>query len=53
MVSESASNSRIKDADLAKEISDLAAELVKEKAQISMQAQANDNVKLVMRLFEG
>lgn len=52
VISESASNSRIRDADLAKEISDLAAELVRDQVQTSTQAQANDNLKLVMRLFE-
>ncbi len=49
---ESAAKSRIADADLAKEISDLAAKLVKEQAQTSVQAQSNDNFKIMLRLFE-
>lgn len=49
---ETAANSRIADADLAKEISELAAKLVKEQAQTSVQAQANDNLKIMLRLFE-
>jgi flagellin len=52
VVSESASNSRTADSDLAKEISELAAKLVKEQAQTSVQAQANDNLKIMLRLFE-
>lgn len=51
--SESAANSRIADADLAKEISELAAKLVKEQAQTSVQSQASANMKLMLRLFEG
>jgi flagellin len=49
---ESAANSRIADADLAKEISELAAKLVRDQAQTSVQAQANDNLKIMLRLFE-
>jgi len=53
VINESAANSRVADADLAKEISDLAAKLVKEQAQTSVRSLSNDNMKLVLRLFEG
>ncbi|MFT7559238.1 MAG: flagellin [Flavobacteriales bacterium] len=45
------SRSRIQDADLAKEISDLSANTIKEKAAIALQAQANEQGKNVLRLL--
>ncbi len=47
------SRSRIKDADLAKEISDLAAGQVKQETAIAIQAQANAQKGIVLKFLEG
>ncbi len=44
--------SRIEDADMAKEITEISAAQVREKAQIAMQAQANSQRSSVLRLLQ-
>jgi len=47
-----ATNSRIRDADFAKETADLAGSLVRKQAQISIRAQANGSNSLALRLLQ-
>jgi flagellin len=50
-ISVQASRSRIEDADIAKEVSELAANQVKQQASIAMQVQANQRGSLVLKLL--
>ncbi len=51
-INESEARSRIEDADLAKELSDLAANQVRDQAGIAIQAQANSDRGLVLQLLQ-